>query len=128
MGIFELAAELGRALKQEPRLVRLEQARADYEKDAHVAELVTEYEVQQQAIQTEAMKDEHDIELINTLQERIDALYDEIVGSESYKALEAAQNEVNALMEAVNNTISFHITGKEPSACTHNCSTCGGCH
>ena len=128
MGIFELAAELGRALKDDARLVRLNEARAAYENDAHILELATEYEAQQRAIQAEAMKEDRDMALIQTLQERIDALYEEIVGSESYRAFEAAQNEVNALMEAVNSTITFNITGEEPSACTHDCSTCGGCH
>ena len=33
---------------------------------------------------------------------------------------------VNELMETVNNTIMFNATGK--TACTHDCSTCGGCH
>jgi hypothetical protein len=67
-------------------------------------------------------------DVLNAIQDRIEAIYNQIVESDSYKVLEAAQNEVNALMEAVNNTITFNITGEEPSACTHDCSTCGGCH
>ena len=39
-----------------------------------------------------------------------------------------AQEAVNELMNAVNNTITFAITGEMPSNCTHDCSTCGGCH
>ena len=128
MGIFELAAELGRALKEDQRLIRLEEARAAYENDERIAKLATEYEVQQKAIQNEAMKEERDLALIQMIQDRIDALYDEITQSESYRALEDAQNAVNDLMNTVNSTITYHITGKEPSACTHDCSTCGGCH
>jgi cell fate (sporulation/competence/biofilm development) regulator YmcA (YheA/YmcA/DUF963 family) len=74
------------------------------------------------------MKEERDDAAVKAIQDRIDALYDEIVATDSYKALEAAQKDVNDLMEMVNNTITFHITGEEPSACTHNCATCGGCH
>jgi cell fate (sporulation/competence/biofilm development) regulator YlbF (YheA/YmcA/DUF963 family) len=128
MGIFELAAELGRALKDDERLVRLEAARKAYEEDDAILALATEYEAQQRAIQIEAMKEERDDALIETMQGRIDELYDLIVGSETYRELEAAQNEVNELMNSVNSTITYHITGKEPSACTHDCSTCGGCH
>ena len=128
MGIFELAAELGRTLKEDKRLVALEQARVAYESDERVMKLMMEYEVQQRAMQNEAMKPERDDALIGMIQDRIDALYDQIVATESYKALEAAQDEVNELMNMVNNTITFNITGKEPSACTHDCSTCGGCH
>lgn len=128
MNVFELAAELGRALKEDKRLVALDEARAAYEADERVMKLMMEYEVQQRAMQNEALKPERDDALIGMIQSRIDALYDEIVGSESYKALEKAQDEVNELMTLVNNTITFNITGEMPSSCTHDCSTCGGCH
>jgi cell fate (sporulation/competence/biofilm development) regulator YmcA (YheA/YmcA/DUF963 family) len=128
MGIFELAAELGKALKTDERLIALEKAREAYEQDENVLRAMTEYEVQQRALQAEAMKEERDDAAVKAIQDRIDALYDEIVATDSYKALEAAQKDVNDLMEMVNNTITFHITGEEPSACTHNCATCGGCH
>ena len=126
--IFELAAELGRTLKDDARIIALNAARDAFEADENVKTLMTEYEVQQNAIHEEAMKEDRSEEVLNAIQDRIEAIYNQITESESYKALEEAQNEVNALMEAVNNTITFNITGEEPSACTHNCSTCGGCH
>lgn len=126
--IFELAAELGKTLKEDARIIALDKAREAFEADAEVAALMTEYEVQQNAIHEEAMKEDRSEEVLNAIQDRIEAIYNKITESESYKALEDAQNEVNALMEAVNNTITFNITGEEPSSCTHNCSTCGGCH
>ena len=128
MGIFELAAELGKALKNDERLIALEKAREAYEQDENVMRKMAEYEVQQRALQGEAMKEDRDDAAIKAIQERIDVLYDEIVACDAYKALEAAQNDVNDLMEVVNNTITFNITGEQPSSCTHNCSTCGGCH
>ncbi len=128
MEIFELAAKLGQALKEDARLIALDKARKAYEEDEQVMKMMMEYEVQQRAMQNEAMKQERDESILEMIQSRIDTLYDEIVASESYKALEAAQNEVNELMNKVNTTITYNITGEEPSACTHNCSTCGGCH
>jgi cell fate (sporulation/competence/biofilm development) regulator YlbF (YheA/YmcA/DUF963 family) len=126
--IFELAAELGKTLKEDARIIALDQAREVFEADENVKKLMAEYEVQQNAIHEEAMKEDRSEDVLNAIQNRIEAIYNQIVESDSYKALEAAQNEVNALMEAVNNTITFNITGEEPSACTHDCSTCGGCH
>ena len=126
--IFELAAELGQTLKDDARIIALNKAREAFEADTAVAALMTEYEVQQNAIHEEAMKEDRSEDVLNAIQDRIESIYNQITESESYKALEEAQNEVNALMEAVNNTITFNITGEEPSACTHNCSTCGGCH
>ena len=128
MGIFELAAELGKALKNDKRLVALEEARKAYESDETVGKLMMEYEVQQKAIQNEVAKDERDETLLGMIQSRIDVIYDQIVATETYQNLEKAQNEVNELMEMVNSTITFNITGEQPSSCTHDCSTCGGCH
>ena len=129
MGIFELAAELGKTLKNDKRLIALEEARKAYESDERVMKLMMEYEVQQKAIENEVAKgDERDNALLKMIQDRIDAIYDSIIATDSYKALEKAQNDVNELMELVNSTITFNITGEQPSSCTHDCSTCGGCH
>ena len=128
MGIFELAAELGRTLKNDKRLIALEEARKAYESDERVNKLMMEYEVQQKALQNEAMKEQREEALFQMIQDRIDVLYDEIVATDVYQKLEAAQKDVNDLMEMVNSTITFNITGEQPSACTHDCSTCGGCH
>ena len=130
MTIFELAAELGRALKKDEKLVRLENAKKKYENEPDLQKMLVEYEVQQKAIQNEVAKsnDERNAELLKMIQDRIDAIYDQIVATETYKALEKAQNDVNELMELVNSTITYNITGEQPSSCTHDCSTCGGCH
>jgi cell fate (sporulation/competence/biofilm development) regulator YmcA (YheA/YmcA/DUF963 family) len=128
MEIFELAAELGKKLKDDARLVRLENARKAYEESEEIVKLSMEYAVQQQAIQNEASKEDRDDAVIEQLQERIEALYNEITALPVYKEFEEAQDAVNELMEAVNNTISTQISGEEPGGCTHNCATCGGCH
>ena len=83
MGIFELAAELGKTLKNDKRLIALEEARKAYENDERVGKLMTEYEVQQKAIQNEVAKAaaERNDELLKMIQARIDAIYDQIVVS-----------------------------------------------
>ena len=130
MEIFELAAALGQKLKEDERLVRLEAARAAYENDETIMTLSTEYMVQQQAMQAEATKEEgeRDEALIEAISARIDALYTELTETPVYKEFEAAQNEVNDLMSRVNDTINAQIMDGEPDGCTHDCSTCGGCH
>ena len=126
--VFELAITLGKALKEDPRLVRMENARKAYEEDAALKVLMTEYDVQQKAIQKVAASEDFDPQLIESIQNRISELYDQIVAAPAYVELNEAQEAVNELMNAVNNTITFAITGEMPSSCTHDCSTCGGCH
>ena len=126
MTVFELAAELGKALKEDEKLVRLANAKKAYEGDKVLQKYMIEYEVQQKALQAELVKEERDTLLIDVIQKRIDELYKLIMEHPIFVELNEAQAEVNDLMNAVNNTISFEITGELPGSCTHNCSTCGG--
>ena len=126
--VFDLAAQLGKALKDDERLIKLKAAREAYDASEELQNLIEEYNVQQAAIEQAATAEEIDTHLIDVLQERVNEIYNAITHSEPYLALNRAQSEVNALMEAVNSTITFNITGELPSSCTHNCSMCGGCH
>jgi cell fate (sporulation/competence/biofilm development) regulator YlbF (YheA/YmcA/DUF963 family) len=128
MGIFEIAEMLGKTLKEDERLVRLAKAKEAYEKDEALSGILIEFEVQQKAMENEMVKPERDEELLRMIRARIEALYKEIAENRVFIELNEAQTEVNELMNSVNNTIMFNITGELPSSCTHDCSTCGGCH
>ena len=47
--------------------------------------------------------------------------------SESIKKYIDAKKEFDAMVNQVNQMLNFYITGQDPN-CTHDCSTCGGCH
>ena len=126
--VFELAIILGKALKEDPRLIKMEECRKAYEEDPELSRLMTEYNVQQKAMENVTMGEDFDAQLIQNIQDRINELYELIVAHPVFIALNEAQEAVNELMTAVNNTITFAITGEVPSNCTHDCSTCGGCH
>ena len=126
MTIFELASQLGKALKEDEKLVRLDNAKKAYESDKELQKMMVEYEVQQKAMQAEITKPERDTMLIDIIQKRINELYNAIMAHPIFVELNEAQAEVNELMNAVNNTITFEITGELPSSCTGSCSTCGG--
>jgi len=128
MEIFELAAELGKALKADERLVKLEEAKKAYEENKTLQRNIVEFDVQQKALQQEMIKPEKDTVFIEVIQKRIDELYKMITEDADFVALNEAQAVVNELMNSVNSTITYNITGELPSSCTHDCSSCGGCH
>jgi cell fate (sporulation/competence/biofilm development) regulator YlbF (YheA/YmcA/DUF963 family) len=129
MDIFEIAAQLGKTLKEDERLVRLENAKKAYDASPDLGKMMLEYEVQQKALENEVVKPEKDMHFIDIIQNRINELYKSIMEHPVFVELNEAQQVVNELMNAVNSTITFNITGEIPSDCTHNCSTCGGgCH
>ena len=128
MEIFELAKELGKKLKDDARLIALEDAKKAYESNGELKKYMIEYEVQQKAMQAEVARADRDMQMIEVIQKRIDELYRLIAEHPVFVELNRVQAEVNELMNAVNNTIMTQITGEEPSGCTHDCSSCKGCH
>lgn len=130
MEIFEIAKQLGEAIAKDTRLVEFNEAKLAYESNAALQSALTEYEVQQQALQSEMVKDERDTYTVDAINERIDQLYREITTNPSFIRLNQLQAEVNELMNEVNNTITCAITGEDPrNTCTHDCSTCHSqCH
>jgi cell fate (sporulation/competence/biofilm development) regulator YlbF (YheA/YmcA/DUF963 family) len=126
MSIFELASELGKAIGQDERMIRMTKAKEAYESSEKIGNLMMEYGIQQQALTTMGDSEQIDTDALTRIQDRIDEIYAEITTDPTFKELDEAQNAVNALMETVNNTIMYNATGKTP--CTHDCSSCGGCH
>ena len=123
--IYEAARYLGQLLKEEPEMVALEEAKNEYNRDPQVGELMTEYGVLQQALAEMYSSDEQDKNAADTINARITEIYELITKTDAYKKYEAAQNKVNLLMDKINGVIQTEITG---GGCTHDCSTCGGCH
>ena len=128
MGIFEIAAELGKAIKADERYAKFEAAKLAYESNAELQKNLIEYEVQQTALRNEYAKEEKDMVFIEAINKRIEELYAAVVESPEFVALNETQNVINELMNSVNTTITYNITGKMPESCTHDCSSCGGCH
>jgi len=126
MSIYSLAAELGKAIKEDERMIRMEKAKEAYESSEKIGNLMMEYGIQQQALTTMGDSEEIDTDALTRIQDRIDEIYAEITQDPIFKELDEAQAAVNELMETVNNTIMYNATGK--TACTHDCSSCSGCH
>ena len=126
MSIYSLAAQLGQAIKEDERMIRMEKAKAAYDSSDKIGNLMMEYGIQQQALTTMGDSADIDTEALTRIQDRIDEIYAEITTDPIFRELDEAQAAVNELMETVNNTIMFNATGKTP--CSHDCSTCGGCH
>lgn len=128
MEIFEIAEMLGKRLKEDERVKRLEKAKKKYEENPELGKMLLEYEVQQKALENEVLKSEKDTHFMDVINDRINELYREIMVNPAFIELNEAQSVVNELMNSINQTIMFNITGEMPSGCTHNCSTCSGCH
>ncbi len=126
MSIYELAAKLGQAIKEDERMIRMEKAKAAYDSSEKIGNLMMEYGIQQQALTAMGDSEEIDTDALTRIQDRIDEIYACITTDPIFIELDEAQTAVNELMETVNNTIMFNATGNTP--CSHDCASCSGCH
>jgi cell fate (sporulation/competence/biofilm development) regulator YlbF (YheA/YmcA/DUF963 family) len=128
--ITELAHALGEEIAKSDEIKALELAKERYETNAPLQEKLSKYEAQRRLLGEEFSKnpDEVDRDLAEKLKASIEELTREITSDEVYIAFAEAQNALNTLMAGVNEEIKFCITGERPAKCTHDCSTCSGCH
>ena len=122
MEVMELAAALGQKIKEDPRVVALQQAEKAYTEDRGLQTLMVEYNAQSTALTEEYKKPEKDMEFIKRIEARINELYHEITENPVMLEYQAAQEVVNEFMNEVNAEISYQITGQRP--CSHDCSSC----
>lgn len=128
--IIELAHALGEEIARSAEIQNLEAAKAEFEADAELQNKMREYETERILLGQEFSKnvDEADQKAIADLRARIEELSSEIGANPKYIKFAEAQRAMNSLMADVNAEIKFCITGEKPSECTHDCSTCKGCH
>ena len=128
--IIELAHLLGEEISRSDEIKNLEAAKAAFQSDADLQNKMNEYETERLLLGQEFAKDpsEADQRAIADLRARIEELGGEIGSHPKYIIFAEAQRAMNALMAEVNAEIKYCITGERPSDCTHDCSTCKGCH
>ena len=123
MEIMELAAQLGQAIKADERIAKMNEARVAYESNEDIQKLMLEYNAQQIALAEEYKKEPVDQKIIEAIENRLDAIVDQVTSNPIFAMVNEAQEAVNKLMSEVNGEIEFQITGQRP--CSHDCSSCG---
>ncbi len=126
--IIEKAKELGALLQSSEQVQKYNAAKAAYEQDDEAQKLIKEFNLHRMTMMTLSSGEDADEARIAEVEERIKAVYGKIMECESMKNMQEAGKAVEEMMGQVNGVLSFYITGEEPQSCTHDCSTCGGCH
>ena len=127
--IIEKAHELGLEIAASEEIKNLEATKAAFEADEQLSKLMAEYEAERKLLGEEFSKptDQIDEIAVANLKARIEELTGIISKNPVYIAFSMAQQAMNKLMAEVNAEIKFCITGERDN-CTHDCSTCSGCH
>lgn len=116
-------------MKADPRYVAVNEAGRAYSENPEISTLLIEYQAQQTALTEIYAKDERDDSIIDAIQGRLNEIYTAIIENPLYVAFKEASDEYEAYYKSIYEEMEFHLTGKRPnSGCTHDCSTCSGCH
>lgn len=125
MTVIDKTRELGELIQQSAEMERVKKAEIAQEADENAKELLKEFNMQRMNLardmQSGKLSREDAIEKNNKA-------FDELLEkNDVIKEYIDAKKEFDGLVNQVNQILNFYITGQDPN-CTHDCSTCGGCH
>lgn len=134
MDMIELARDFGRELQKDERYLAFNAARVASDEDEELQALIGEFNLKRMAINNEAQKEEQDEEKVRALNEELRAAYNRIMANENMVRYNETKQELDLLVQRLLTIISMCAEGEDPAtadynpSCTHDCSTCGGCH
>lgn len=133
MDIIELTRQLGAAIQQTEEYKRFMAAKEKNDNDEQLQKQIGDFNLLKMQLDAEHEKEAKDEAKILEINEQIVALYNEIVSGEAMSEYNAAYEAYRTLTDKVSNILLMCENGEdpatcEPSSCTGNCSTCGGCH
>lgn len=133
MDIIELTRKLGAEIQQSEEYKRFMQAKIKNDNDEQLQKQIGDFNLLKMQLDAEHEKETKDDAKILEINENIVSLYNVIIQSEGMKEYNGAYEAYKALCDKISNILLMCENGEdpqtcEPSSCTGNCSSCGGCH
>ena len=136
MSLESVIRELGKEIQADPRFKALQEAAAVNDADQELQQQMQELQLISLKYQQEATKgEEAEQERIEELQKQYQDLYNKIMSGENMMNYSAAASEMEQMAKYISGMIGLFFDGQDPETCelpaedcTHDCSTCGGCH
>ncbi len=126
MNIIEKAHELGQMIKECPEMLEMRRCEEAQANDNEAQELLKEFNLKRMNLIRDMQSEK--ITREEAAKANTDAFNEMLEKSKVMKDYVEAKKSFDAVVNEINGVINFYITGQEPGGCTHNCSTCGGCH
>ena len=127
MSLETALRELGKEIQADERFAALKAAAAANDADETLQNQMHEAEKGEEASQDK----------IKELQNKYQDLYNTVMDGENMKNYSLAAAEMEQMAQYISQMIGLFFDGQDPETCqvppadancTHNCSTCGGCH
>ena len=125
MDIFEKTRELGEMIENSEEMKRLKIAEGLQAEDAEAQELFGEFNLKRMNLAKDVQ--EGKISREEAVKKNNEAFEEMLEKSDLIKDYIDAEKEFDQMISKINGILNYYITGQDPN-CTHNCSTCSGCH
>ncbi len=125
MTILEKAHELGELIKESPEMKAMNEAEEAQKNDDKAEALLQEYNLKRMNL----ARDLHEgkIQQAEAIIKNNEAFTEMVKKSKTIEDYVDAKKAFDEMVAKVNQVLNYYITGQDPN-CTHDCSTCGGCH
>ena len=123
--ILEKTRELGELIQNSEEMKKVKEAEAAQSLDEAAQELLKEFNLNRMNLARDMQNG--NITREEAIEKNNKAFDEVLEKSETIKKFIEAKNEFDAVINQMNQILNFYITGQDPN-CTHDCSTCGGCH
>lgn len=129
MDILEMAKELGKAIADSDLMAAVKKAEDVQNNDEKAQQLIGEYNLKRMQLAQRVQKEDVTQEELEVVQKELSDEFDKLMQYSVISDFITARKELDAVLEQVNNVISFYVTGKTPDGgCSGSCSSCSGCH
>lgn len=130
----KIARQLGHAIQEADFYKKLNAAKEKADADEALQALIILFNQKRVAINNEACKQDRDEEVLKSLNEEMRTVYSQIMSNENMIAYNNAKQAFDSSLQRITAIITQSAEGEDPDTtdfdpnCTHDCSTCGGCH
>ena len=125
MDIFEKTRELGEMIQESELMKRAKDLEAQQQNDEEASALLKEFELNRLNLARDMQSGK--ISREEAIQKNNQAFDELCEKSPIIREYIEAKQQFDAMVQQVNQILNYYITGADPN-CTHDCSTCGGCH
>ena len=127
--IIEKAKELGTMMKESEIAKKFDATQQKLAEDEKAQELIAQFNMARMTLSNESQNENPDPQRLEQIQQKVQSAYEAVMSLEIMQEMDAAGRAMDEMINKVNHVIHALLQGQDPAvACTHDCSTCGGCH
>lgn len=133
MDIIKLARQLGAEIQKDERYIALQKATEANDNNEELQNQIGEFNLTKAELDRVLSAAEVNQDEVNKLNVKLGDIYKEIMANPIMNEYNEARVALDALLNEITGILMLCANGAdpetcEPSSCSGNCSSCGGCH